>query len=219
MTAMTQPEPPVELVRGRSTSTLGRKRDHTRDPQILEAAIDVLAETGFDGMTIDMVAARAKAGKATIYRRWPSKADLVLDAVAYMKAGELDQEHLPDTGTLRGDLVAMIRPRSIEEGERKLRIMGGLFGMIANSPELADAVHSAIIEPRAAVNRLFLRRAIERGEISPDCDVDTLAVLAPAMAAFRVLVQKKPVDAEYLISLIDGVLLPAAGADPRRRSA
>ncbi|KRE23055.1 TetR/AcrR family transcriptional regulator [Agromyces sp. Soil535] len=219
MTAMTQPEPSVEPVRGRSTSTLGRKRDHTRDPQILEAAVDVLAETGFDGMTIDMVAARAKAGKATIYRRWPSKADLVLDAVACMKAGELDPEHLPDTGTLRGDLVAMIRPRSIEEGERKLRIMGGLFGMIANSPELADAVHAAIIEPRVAVNRLFLRRAIERGEISPDCDVETLAVLASAMAAFRVLVQKQPVDAEYLISLIDGVLLPAAGVAADRRTA
>ena len=142
---------------------------------------------GFDGMTIDMVAARAKAGKATIYRRWPSKADLVLDAVACMKAGELDAEHLPDTGTLRGDLVAMIRPRSIEEGERKLRIMGGLFGMISSSPELADAAHAAIIEPRVAVNRLFLRRAIERGEISADCDVETLAVVTPAMAAFRLL--------------------------------
>ena len=160
-------------------SKLGRKRDHTRDPEILDAAIDVLAETGFDGMTIDMVAARAKAGKATIYRRWTSKADLVLDAVACMKAGELDAEHLPDTGTLRGDLVAMIRPRSIEEGERKLRIMGGLFGMISSSPELADAAHAAIIEPRVAVNRLFLRRAIERGEIPADCDVETLAVGDP----------------------------------------
>jgi AcrR family transcriptional regulator len=216
--AMTQLDSPIATASGVDadlevpvdTPRLGRKRDHTRDAEILAAAIDVLAETGFDGMTIDMVAARAKAGKATIYRRWSSKAALVLDAVARMKAGELDQEHLPDTGTLRGDLVAMIGPRSIEEGERKLRIMGGLFDMIANSPELADAVHEAIIEPRTAVNRLFLQRAIERGEISPDCDVDTLAVLAPAMAAFRVLVQKQPVDAEYLVSLIDGVLLPAA---------
>jgi AcrR family transcriptional regulator len=216
--AMTQLDSPIATEPGVDadlevpvdTPRLGRKRDHTRDAEILAAAIDVLADAGFDGMTIDMVAARAKAGKATIYRRWPSKAALVLDAVARMKAGELDQEHLPDTGTLRGDLVAMIGPRSIEEGERKLRIMGGLFDMIANSPELADAVHEAIIAPRTAVNRLFLQRAIERGEISPDCDVDTLSVLGPAMAAFRVLVQKEPVDAEYLVSLIDGVLLPAA---------
>ena len=69
---------------------LGRKRDHTRDPEILDAALDVLAETGYDGMTIDMVAARAKAGKATLYRRWSSKTELVLDAVACMKSSDLD---------------------------------------------------------------------------------------------------------------------------------
>ena len=74
--------------------------------------------------------------------------------------------HLPDTGTLRGDLVAMIKPHSIEDGERKLQIMAGLSRADRATPELAEAVHAAIIEPRAAVNRLFLRRAIERGEIS-----------------------------------------------------
>ena len=198
---------------------LGRKRDHTRDPEILDAAIEVLAESGFDGMTIDMVAARAKAGKATIYRRWPSKADLVLDAVACMKAADLAPERLPDTGTLRGDLVAMIRPRSIEEGERKLRIMGGLFGMISTSPELATAVHEAILEPRLAVNRLFLRRAVDRGEISADRDIELLARVASGMAAFRMLVEQKPLDAEYLTSLIDHVILPAAGIAPEARTA
>jgi hypothetical protein len=88
--------------------------------------------------------------------------------------------------------------------------------MISSSPELADAAHAAIIEPRVAVNRLFLRRAIERGEIPTDCDVEALAVVAPAMAAFRLLIQKQPIDAEYLLSLIDGVLLPAVGVDPGR---
>ncbi|WP_448006396.1 TetR/AcrR family transcriptional regulator [Agromyces bauzanensis] len=208
---MTQLDSSTDAGAAPESPKLGRRRDHTRDPEILEAAVDVLAEHGFEGMTIDMVAARAKAGKATIYRRWPSKADLVIDAVACMKAGEIDFDHLPDTGTLRGDLVAMIRPRSIEDGERKLRVMAGLFGMISASPELAEAAHAAIIEPRAAVNRTFLRRAIERGEIRAECDVDLLAVLTPAMVAYRVLIQKRPVDPEYLISLIDGVLLPAAG--------
>lgn len=66
---------------------------------------------------------------------------------------------------------------------------------------------------------MFLRRAIDRGEISPDCDVEMLANLAPAMAAFRVLLEKKPVDADFLISLIDGVLLPAAGVGPGTGSA
>jgi len=216
---MAQSDSTAQLEADAPASRLGRKRDHTRDPEILDAAIEVLAESGFDGMTIDMVAARAKAGKATIYRRWPSKADLVLDAVACMKAADLAPERLPDTGTLRGDLVAMIRPRSIEEGERKLRIMGGLFGMISTSPELATAVHEAILEPRLAVNRLFLQRAVDRGEISADRDIELLARVASGMAAFRMLVEQKPLDAEYLTSLIDHVILPAAGIAPEARTA
>lgn len=215
---MAQSDSTAQLESDAPAPRLGRKRDHTRDPEILDAAIDVLAESGFDGMTIDMVAARAKAGKATIYRRWPSKADLVLDAVACMKAADLDPERLPDTGTLRGDLVAMIRPRSIEEGERKLRIMGGLFGLISTSPELATAVHEAILEPRLAVNRLFLRRAVDRGEISADRDIELLARVASGMAAFRMLVEQQPLDAEYLTSLIDHVILPAAGISPEART-
>lgn len=208
---MTQLEPSVDSAAAPS-ARLGRKRDHTRDPEILEAAVEVLAETGYEGMTIDMVAARAKAGKATIYRRWPSKADLVLDAVACLKANELDPEHLPDTGSLRGDLVSMIRPRTVEEAERKLRVMAGLFSLVSSSPELAEAVRTSIIEPRAAVNRLFLHRAIERGEIPADADVDLLAMVAPAMIAHRQLVERRPIDADYLMALIDGVVLPAARA-------
>jgi len=190
---------------------LGRKRDHTRDPEILNAALDVLAEVGYDGMTIDMVAARAQAGKATLYRRWASKGELVIDAVACMKKEDLDPARLPDTGTLRGDLVAMIKPHSIEDGEKKLQIMGGLMSMLSRTPELAEAANAAMVEPRAAVNRIFMQRAIERGEISADCDIDALSLIAPSMAAFRVLILRKPVDREFLVSLIDGVVLPAVG--------
>lgn len=190
---------------------LGRKRDHTRDPEILDAALDVLAETGYDRMTIDMVAARAKAGKATVYRRWASKADLVIDAVACMKKGDIDFDALPDTGTLRGDLVAMMKPHTIVDAEKKLQIMAGLVSMLATDPGLADAVNQAIVEPRASVNRIFLRRAVERGEIPADADIEKLALIAPAMASYRVLILRKPVDREYLLSIMDDILLPAVG--------
>lgn len=197
-----------------SAPRLGRKRDHTRDADILDAALEVLAETGYDGMTIDMVAARAKAGKATVYRRWASKGELVVDAIACMKRNDIDFEHLPDTGSLRGDLVAMIKPHAIEDGERKLQIMAGLTSMLARDPDLVDAVSAAIVEPRASVNRLFMRRAIERGEIPAATDVETLAMLVPSMTAYRVLILQQPVDRAYLLSLIDGVLLPAVGIRP-----
>jgi AcrR family transcriptional regulator len=196
---------------------LGRKRDHTRDPEILEVALDVLAETGYDGMTIDMVATRAKAGKATLYRRWPSKADLVLEAVACMKSRDIDLDALPDTGTLRGDLVAMIKPPSIRDGERKLKVMAGIASLIARSPELAAAARDAIVEPRASANRIFFRRAIERGEIPADADVEQLCMIGPAMVAYSVLMLGKPVDREFLISTIDGVILPAAGLGASRK--
>jgi AcrR family transcriptional regulator len=192
----------------------GRRRDHTRDPEIMNAALEVLAETGYDGMTIDMVAARARAGKATLYRRWPSKAHLVIDAVVCMKKNDIDYAHLPDTGTLRGDLIAMIKPHAIEDGERKLQVMAGLMSMLSRDPDLAEAVNTAIVEPRAAVNRILMRRAVDRGEISPDCDIETLALVTPSMAAYRALVLKKPIDRSFLVSLIDGVLLPAVGLPP-----
>jgi AcrR family transcriptional regulator len=189
----------------------GRKRDHTRDPEILQAAVEVLAECGYDRMTIDMVATRAKAGKATLYRRWSSKAELVVDAIRCLKQGEYSPENLPDTGSLRGDLLAMIRPHSLEENERKLQVMGAVASMMAHDPELAEAVGAAITEPRAALNRALMQRAIQRGEIRPDADVETIAQIGPSMAAYRTLAQGKPVDREFLISIIDGVVLPALG--------
>ncbi|GAA3392535.1 TetR/AcrR family transcriptional regulator [Cryptosporangium minutisporangium] len=187
----------------------GRKRDHSRDPEILDAALDVLAETGYDGMTLDQVAGRAKAGKATLYRRWPSKAELVIDAIACMKKEDLRPEALPDTGTLRGDLLAMIKPPTIQDAKRKLQIMTGVVSMLSKHPELGDALRAAMIEPRAAANRFLLRRAIERGEIRPDCDVDFLALLSPSMTVYRTLIQQRPVDQAFLVSIIDEILLPA----------
>ena len=190
---------------------LGRKRDHTKDQQILDAAIEVLAETGFDGMTIDMVAARAKAGKATVYRRWASKNELVLDAVACIKKADLETLEIPDTGTLRGDLIGMIRPPTIQDTEKKLKIMAGLASMLSSAPELADAANAAIVEPRAGINRMLLTRAIERGEISPDIDLQLVSLISPSMVTYRSLLLRKPVDRDFLISVIDNVVLPAVG--------
>jgi len=203
----------TQLDEERTKPKLGRKRDHTRDPEILEAALDVLAETGYDGMTIDMVASRAKAGKATLYRRWSSKGELVVDAVACMKS--VDLSTLPDTGTLRGDLVAMIRPHSIDDAQRKLKIMTGLLTMLSKDPELSDTAMAAIMQPRVEANTILLRRAVERGEIPASTDIETLAVVSQAMATYRVMILRKPVDRSFILSVIDGVILPAVGLSAR----
>lgn len=190
---------------------LGRKRDLSRDPEILEAALDVLAETGFERMTIDEVATRARAGKATLYRRWPSKSELVIDAVACMKRGVYDLSDLPDTGTLRGDLVAMIKEPSIADAQRKMQVMAGIVSMLSRSPELADVAEEALVAPRREANRILIERAIARGEVTDAIDVDLISTVGSAMVAQRMLVERKPVTRAFLLSIIDGIVLPALG--------
>lgn len=194
---------------------LGRKRDLSRDPEILEAALDVLAETGFERMTIDEVAARARAGKATLYRRWPSKAELVIDAIACLKKGAYDLAALPDTGTLRGDLVAMLKEPSIADAQRKMQVMVGIVSMLSTSPELADVAEEALVAPRRAANRVLIERAIARGEVTDAIDVDLISSVSSAMVAQRLLVERKPVTRAFLLSIIDLIVLPAVGLRAR----
>ncbi len=194
---------------------VGRKRDHSRDPEILEAALDVLAEVGYEGMTVDMVATRAKAGKATLYRRWPSKAELVIDAIACMKQhpgpGQGTVILPPDTGSLRGDLVAMVKPKAVSDGNRHLRIMLGVASMISQHPELLEAINDIMLRPRTSAYEVIFGRAVERGEIEPGVDVELLSSLGPAMGMFRALYQQKAPSRETMLHLIDTVILPAAG--------
>jgi len=127
----------------------------------------------------------------------------------------VDLTTLPDTGTLRGDLVAMIRPHSIDDAQRKLKIMTGLLTMLSKDPELSDTAMAAIMQPRVEANKILLRRAVDRGEIPASTDIDTLAVVSQAMATYRVMILRKPVDREFILSVIDGVVLPAVGLSDR----
>ncbi len=185
---------------------------------ILDAAINLLAEVGYEGLTMDLVAARARDGKATVYRRWSSKAEMVLDAVRHMKADLVDLQRLPDTGTLRDDLLALFRPRSVTETERKMRAMAGLATLLSQDPASAEAGHSATAAPWVEANRVLIRRAIARGEASSGADVETLAQIIPSMAAYRALVQRRPFERAFLVGLLDGVLLPALGIARRNPS-
>jgi len=189
----------------------GPKPDHSRDAVILDAALEVLAEAGYTGMTVDMVAARAKAGKATVYRRWDSKAQLVLDAIARLDLARPPADQLPDTGSLAGDFRALTVSFGTEDEARRLRVMAGLVSMLADDEGLADRANAAVVEPWVEVNRVLLRRAIARHEISSTTDVETLAWVVPAMATYRVCVQRKPIQTGYVAGLIDTVLLPAVG--------
>ncbi|MCX6127030.1 MAG: TetR/AcrR family transcriptional regulator [Proteobacteria bacterium] len=190
---------------------MGRKRDPGLDTAILKASLEVLAELGYEGMTMDGVAERAKVGKASLYRRWPSKESLVLDAVTQMKQSQVDLDHLPNTGTLRGDLLALVRPQSNAESEFKLKVMSGLSAMIAQHQTLAGAGTAAIVEPWSNVYRKLIRRSVERGEAKVSVEIEMIAQIVPSMMAFRSIVLRKPFDKRFLISLVDEVVLPALG--------
>lgn len=200
---------------GPQRETGGRPRDATRNAAILDAAVAILAEVGYERMTMDMVAVRARAGKATVYRRWPSKGEMVVEAVARMKRSLVDLAHLPDTGTLRGDLLALFQPPSVEQAEQKMRAMAGVAAMLAQQPSLAEAGHEAIVAPWVAANRTLIERAQARGEADRGAQVDTLAQIIPSLAAYRALIQRRPFDHAFLVEIIDGVLLPALRVSAR----
>lgn len=188
----------------------GRKRDSARDAVILDAALEILAEEGYERMTVDAVVARAHAGKATVYRRWPSKAHLVHDAIVHMGEQDVDLGCIDDTGTLRGDVLASSRPEAF--GEQRLKIIVGLTSMVASDPAgLGAAAFRASVEPWVGLNRALLERAVGRGEISAALDVDLLARLVPSMCMYRISVDRLALDPAFVGGIIDGVLLPAVG--------
>ncbi len=202
-----QPRPPG----GRPRVKAGRKRDSARDGVILDAVLAVLAEHGYDGMTIDMVAAQAGMARATVYRRWATKADLVLEAVSRMSHGDVNLNRLPDTGSLRGDMTAMIVPFDDEQQQIRIRAMAGLLSLARTDERLAGAATSSGIGPWIEANRILIQRAVGRGEF-PAADIGTLAEVIPMLCVSRA-VQRLPITREFSVTLIDSVIIPALDAD------
>lgn len=192
----------------------GRKRDQSLDSALLDATLDVLAEVGAAGLTMDAVAERAGSGKAALYRRWSSKSDLIIAAVSRMKRNQVDLANLPDTGTLRGDLLALFRPEPIEQSARKLKIMTALASLLSQDQTLAEAANSAVVEPWAEAHFTLMQRAVERREIPATADIATLSRVIPSMAAYRSLIQRRAFELDFLVSMVDTVVLPALRHPP-----
>ncbi|MGF7234042.1 MAG: TetR-like C-terminal domain-containing protein, partial [Frankia sp.] len=152
-------------------------------------------------------AQRAGAARATVYRRWATKADLVLGAVARLSQSDVDPDQLPDTGSLREDLAAMILPQTSEEQLARIRVVTGLLALATQEPRLAEAAADAGAKPWVDAIRVLIRRAVDRGEFPP-ADVDALAQVVPLMCIARAMLQQ-PITREFSLGLIDGVLLPA----------
>lgn len=186
----------------------GRKLDRSRDGTILDAALAVLAEVGYEAATVDTIAARAGAARATIYRRWPTKAALAVAAVAHLTAGDAMSTELPDLGNLRDDLLATIVPMSEAEQQLRIDVMSTIADAGRTEPALASLTASASADPWIEVSRTLLRRAIDRGEFPPG-DTNTVATVIPTMCVYRTAIERQPITRDFVTDLIDHVVLPA----------
>lgn len=196
-------------------------RDHRQEPRrrgdvlvnaILAATLDELRDHGYAALTMDGVAARAGASKASLYRRWDTRAALVMDAV-YQLAPLPDR--IPDTGCLRGDLLAVLRQSAtVLQGPAG----AALRGMLAEALPEPDRVRELRTRSRGRNRGLMaevLRRAVERTEIPPEAVIPTRLEVGAALLRNHYLFHQEPLDEQVLTDIVDDVLLPLFTTVPR----
>ena len=201
----------AEQARTAATPGRARRLDGEREQAILRAAYDLLGETGYQGLRVDAVAARAQASKATLYRHWPTKAELVTDAVRTCKAADAP---LPDTGSLRGDLVAWFCDMACMIGSEEGPILAGLFMALHTDPELASQLRQ-MQESKLPLAESICERALARGELRPGYDARLIEEIVPAMVFMRRFALGEPLDQAFIDHLVDDIVLPLLTREPR----
>jgi len=176
-----------------------------REQQILDAALEVLADVGYDRLTMDAVAHRAKASKATLYRRWNSKATLVVEALARTKGLPI----VPDTGDLRSDLLAAFCGMGGLTDHDTTATLGAVITAVSTDREFAAEFREQVVAPKARVGRTIFERALARGELRPDIDLDIVAPALSGIVLHRVFVLGEQPDMALIERAIDQIILPA----------
>lgn len=181
-----------------------RGNRHGRSEQarqsVLQAADDLLAEKGFAALTIEGIAARAGVAKQTIYRWWPSKTDVLMDALVQDSAEDLEP---PDTGDLREDLWAYLTRLAAYLTESDAgAVFRALTGQALHDPALAARLRAEHVTHQRARDRRPLQRAVARGELPADADLDVLVDRLVGPLYYRILVTGEPVTAGFVAELV-----------------
>jgi AcrR family transcriptional regulator len=196
----------------------GRPRDPGYDKTILDAVLEILFDKGYAGLTIDGVAARTGVGRPTIYRRWPSKPALVIAALSQ----SVGLTPTPDTGSLRGDLLAFQRElvRLMDSPDSR-RITAGLVADLVTHPDLAEIYFRDYTRPRQMSVWHALQRGVERGEVRSDVDFTLVYDLLIGPLFMRSVVRGQPLGPDLAAQTVDVVLaaMGTAGTGRRRRTA
>ncbi|MFR9795931.1 TetR/AcrR family transcriptional regulator [Streptomyces sp. MS06] len=180
-----------------------------REAELYGAVLDLLREVGYDALTMDAVAARTRSSKATLYRQWGGKPELVARAIRHDKPGRPGEI---DTGTLRGDFQALVAREDDCTMEQNSALMRGLFMAVHSNPDLLRAFRELLVEPEMAEFRAVLQRAVDRGEVRADNPAREYVVhMLIGAFATRALIEDQPPTQAFLLSYIDAVVLPALG--------
>jgi AcrR family transcriptional regulator len=186
-----------------TTRVIGRPREARADRAILAAALELIAEGGVPNLRMDHVAARAGVGKAAIYRRYRSKDELVAAAVAAM----VSEIAVPDTGSTRGDLLALMRDAvKVYAGPVAARAMPSLVEAMSRDAGLATAVRGGFLAGRRSALQAVLERAVDRGDLRPEIDVALALDVLAGPLFYRLLVTGGPIDEQLAAGVVDLIL-------------
>lgn len=186
--------------------------DRSLDATILEAALAGVAERGYDRLSMDDIAARAGVGKAAIYRRWPSKAVVVADAIAHWRR-RLGPVEPPNTGSLRGDIETLIAavPDLNDAELHTVQVIIGVTTAAMHNPVLAAALDDLVLSTPRHVVGAVLDQAVARGEIPAGRDLSLIPDVALGLNVLRMMTGR-PVDRVYVRRVLEDVVLPLTGA-------
>ena len=182
-----------------------------RDAAICEATLELLAEVGYDRMSMDAVAARARASKATIYRKWPSKKELVLEAIS--RREEVLWEP-PDTGSLREDFLTGLGKLAQQVDADESRLMAGCLKAMREAGELADCMTHQVFDSKARFFRTIVERAVARGDLPECAPADLAHEVASALWVKHSVVMGEPADEAWLTRIVDEILIPLLTSVP-----
>jgi AcrR family transcriptional regulator len=176
-----------------------------RETELLAVTLQLLQEHGYDRLTVDAVAATARASKATVYRRWPSKAELVLAAFI---EGIRQVAVPPETGTLRGDLLQLGKV-ICQQAHQHASTIRAVLVEVSRHPALNDALQHQFLDQRQALIQDILRQAVDRGEIADAVISDELWDLLPGYLIFRSIIPSRPPTQRTVQALVDDVMIPS----------
>jgi AcrR family transcriptional regulator len=182
-----------------------RRRGQALEQAIFDAVLDQLQAVGYVGLTMEGVAACAQTGKAALYRRWPRKEDLVVDALEHALPSPTD---LPDHGDVRDDLLDLLRRMTAMLNSPAGCALQCLMSETERDESFARLLHERVKEPRKRMFLDLLVRAADRGQVRPSAATQLMAEVGPALVMQRFLADGPPVPDDYVVSVLDEVVLP-----------